>query len=188
MASRRRAKPQSGRAAVPPPATEGLTSRDRDRAASLADEGGAAAASVEGADRPAESLPEEDRSARPLPAPAGRPKAQVAGNSGSVLCELSVIPLGGDIHLSDELAEVLEVIDASGLAYQLGPAGTCIEGSWDEVMPVVRDCHERARGVSKHVITILKIEDDEGQGNKIRRNVQSVEGKAGRPLNTANTP
>jgi uncharacterized protein (TIGR00106 family) len=99
-----------------------------------------------------------------------------------VLFELSIIPLGGDTHLSDELAEVLTVIDESGLPYVLGPGSTCIEGSWDEVMPVVRACHDRARKASTHVITALKIEDDEGQRNKIRRNVESVEAKAGTVL------
>jgi len=96
-----------------------------------------------------------------------------------------VIPLGTDVHISDELARVLELVDASGLAYQLGPAGTCIEGSWEELLPLVRACHDRARESSKHVITILKIEDDEGQRDKIRRNVESVERQADRTLSAA---
>ena len=34
-----------------------------------------------------------------------------------MLFELSVIPLGGDKHLSDELAPVLSLIDRSGMPY-----------------------------------------------------------------------
>ena len=45
-----------------------------------------------------------------------------------MLFELSVIPLGGDVHLSEELADVLAVVHASGLPYELGPTSTCIEG------------------------------------------------------------
>jgi uncharacterized protein (TIGR00106 family) len=179
MGSPRRARSQGGQRPASPPATEGLSPLDRDRAGSLADEGGSAGASVEAANGPEAS----DTALGLAVAPA--PERREA-RSGSLLCELSIIPLGRDIHMSDELAEVLEVIDASGLVYQLGPAGTCIEGSWDEVMPVVRACHDRARDLSKHVITILKIEDDEGQRNKISRNVQSVESKSDRPLSTAN--
>jgi uncharacterized protein (TIGR00106 family) len=67
-----------------------------------------------------------------------------------MLVELSVIPLGGNTHLSTPIAEVLKLIDASGIRYQLTPSGTCIEGEWDEVMPVVRLCHERMRGLSSH--------------------------------------
>jgi uncharacterized protein (TIGR00106 family) len=101
-----------------------------------------------------------------------------------MLFEISVIPLGGDIHLSDELAGVLSVVDRSGLPYQLGPGSTCIEGEWDEAMDLIRDCHREARRTSKHVITLIKVEDDEGQRDKIRSNVESVEAKAGHPLET----
>ena len=102
-----------------------------------------------------------------------------------MLFEISLIPLGGDIHMSDELGDVLEVVDRSGLRYQLGPSSTCIEAEWDEAMPVIRDCHAAARRHSKHVITLIKVEDDEGQHDKLRTNVRSVEEKAGRPLDTA---
>jgi uncharacterized protein YqgV (UPF0045/DUF77 family) len=101
-----------------------------------------------------------------------------------MLFDISVIPLGGDIHLSDELAGVLAVIDRSGLPYQLGPGSTCIEGEWDEAMPLILDCHREARRTSKHVITLIKVEDDEGQRGKIRSNVESVEAKAGQLLGT----
>jgi len=99
-----------------------------------------------------------------------------------MLIELSVLPLGRDTHLSDEIAEALKIIDDSGLPYQLTPSGTCIEGEWDEVMAVVRQCHERMLGISSHVVTTLRIEDDQGATDKLRRNIASVEEKAGRKL------
>jgi uncharacterized protein (TIGR00106 family) len=99
-----------------------------------------------------------------------------------MLVELAIIPLGGDTHLSDELAEVLEVVHASGLPYELTPSGTCIEGEWGEVMATVRRCHDRARERSPHVITTIKIEDDAGERDKLHRNVASVDEKAGHPL------
>lgn len=101
-----------------------------------------------------------------------------------MLVELSIIPLGTGAHISDELAEVLTEVDASGLPYQLTPAGTCIEGEWDEVMRVVRACHERARGRSSHVITTIKIEDQAGETNQLASNIASVRAKAGRRLQT----
>ena len=102
-----------------------------------------------------------------------------------MLVELSVIPLGGDTHLSSRIAEVLKLIDASGLAYQLMPSGTCIEGEWEQVMPVVRLCHERMRGLSAHVFTTIRIEDEEGEHHKLIRNVASVEERAGRTFRKA---
>jgi len=99
-----------------------------------------------------------------------------------MLFELSIIPVGGSTHLSGELAKVLQIIDTSGLPYQLTPSGTCIEGGWDEVMSLIHHCHERVRKTSLHVITLIKIEDDEGERHKLTRNVTSVEEKIGHPL------
>ena len=99
-----------------------------------------------------------------------------------MLVELSIIPLGRGAHISDEIAEVLAVVDASGLPYQLTPSGTCIEGEWEEVMTLVRRCHERARELSPHVITTVKIEDDGEARDKLTRNVTSVEEKVGHRL------
>ena len=140
----------------PAPKTEGLSPLDTDRAASLADEGGASAAATETQER-----------------------AQADG--ASMLFELSILPLG-EVHMSDEIAEVLDVIERSGLPYKLGPGSTYIEGTWDQVLPVIRACHACARGASRHVITWVRIEDDDGQPDKLRDNVASVEAKAGRKL------
>lgn len=99
-----------------------------------------------------------------------------------MLAEMSVITLGKGTSLSDELAEILKLVDASGLAYELTPSGTCIEGDWDAVMRVVRQCHEHARGVSTHVITTLTIEDEHGASDKLTANVRAIEQRLGRTL------
>lgn len=99
-----------------------------------------------------------------------------------MLAELSIVPLGRSEHLSSALAEVLDVVDRSGIRYKFTPCGTCLEGSWDEVMDVVARAHARARQGSRHVLTTLRIEDEEGESDKLTRNVTSVEEKLGRPL------
>ena len=100
-----------------------------------------------------------------------------------MLAELSIIPVGGSVHSSSELAKALKLVEESGLPYQFTPTGTCIEGEWDKVMPLIRQCHDRIRKGSSHV-TFIKIEDDEGERNKLARNVTSVEDKLGHTLNT----
>jgi len=101
-----------------------------------------------------------------------------------MLFEVSVIPVGGDRHTNDQLADVLSVIDRSGLPYRLGPGSTCIEAEWDEAIALVRDCHREARRKSRHVITLHNIDDDEGENGKLVSNLRSVEDKAKRPLAT----
>jgi uncharacterized protein (TIGR00106 family) len=99
-----------------------------------------------------------------------------------MLVELSVTPLGHGTHLSKDVAEVLRIIDDSGLPYCLTPSGTCIEGGWDEVMELVKRCHHKARSLSNHVLTTLRMEDEEGATDKLNDNIAAVERAAGRPL------
>jgi uncharacterized protein (TIGR00106 family) len=99
-----------------------------------------------------------------------------------MLVELMIIPVGTGSHLSGEIAEALKIIDGSGLPYQLTPTGTCIEGEWDQVMQVVRQCHLKMRERTNHVITSIRIEDEAGEHDKLHRNVSSVEEKLGRTL------
>ena len=101
-----------------------------------------------------------------------------------MLVELSILPLVGDGHLSDELAEVLKLIDSYGLPYQLTPTATCIEGDWNEVMELVRQCHNCVRSKASHVVTFIKIEDEDGVTDKLTRNISSVEQRAGRQLSS----
>ena len=101
-----------------------------------------------------------------------------------MLAELSIIPVGGNPHSSAELAKVLKLVEKSGLPYQLTPSATCIEGEWDQIMPLIRQCHERARKDSAHIVTFIKLEEDDGERDKLTRNVTSVEEKMGHRLNT----
>ena len=104
-----------------------------------------------------------------------------------MLIELSIDPLGRGTHESKDLAEVLKIIDDSGIRYCLTPSGTCIEGDWDEVMALVKLCHERARALSSHVLTTIRVEDEEGATDKLNENIASLERAAERPLRTVAT-
>jgi uncharacterized protein (TIGR00106 family) len=102
-----------------------------------------------------------------------------------MLAEFSIMPMGQDAHTSQQLAEALKIVEESGLPYQLTPTATCLEGAWEEVLPVIRLCHARVRNISPHVVTMIKIEDDAGETEQLASNLSSVEEKAGRPLSKA---
>ena len=99
-----------------------------------------------------------------------------------MLVELSINPLGRGTHLSKDLGEILKIIDDSKLPYCLTPSGTCIEGDWEEVLRLVKRCHQQARALSSHVMTTLRIEDEEGATDKLNENIAAVERAAGRSL------
>lgn len=74
------------------------------------------------------------------------------------MIDLCVVPIGVGVSVSAEIAECQRIIAAAGLASQLHPYGTVIEGEWDAVMACVKQCHARlhALGVPR-VFTSLKI-------------------------------
>jgi uncharacterized protein (TIGR00106 family) len=58
------------------------------------------------------------------------------------LVNLQVVPVGTEVSVSKYIAACEEVLEESGLLYQLHANGTNIEGEWDAVFAAVRRCHE----------------------------------------------
>ncbi|MBU3759765.1 MAG: thiamine-binding protein [Candidatus Omnitrophica bacterium] len=92
-----------------------------------------------------------------------------------MLVEFSVIPLSGKTTIAEDIAGVIKIVEQSGLPFCLTPAGTCIEGEWDPVMKVIRECHEFIRARAPHAVTSLTIEDEQGVHDKLTSNILSVE-------------
>ncbi len=102
-----------------------------------------------------------------------------------MLAELEIIPVGtGSTSLSGVLVEVARCIDRSGLEYRVGPMGTVIEGTWDEIMRVARQCHEAVLRSSARAVTTIRLDDrkDKPGSGRIIQKVQSLEQAYGRPL------
>lgn len=51
-------------------------------------------------------------------------------------------PTGDDTERYANVHAAIAVIEASGLAYEVGPLGTSIEGDPDKVWPLLRQVHE----------------------------------------------
>ncbi len=59
-----------------------------------------------------------------------------------VIVDFCLIPIGVGVSVSQEVAAVEKLIRDSGLKYQLHGYGTNIEGPWDEVFALIKQCHE----------------------------------------------
>ena len=99
-----------------------------------------------------------------------------------MLLELSVIPLGRGRSISADLADLVKIIDASGLDYRLTAAGTILEGTWDQVMGVAKKCHSEMLQKTERVITLMKVDDYAQRTGRLAGAVASVEQKVGKPL------
>ena len=73
-----------------------------------------------------------------------------------MIIELSVIPIGKGVSLSEYVAEVMRVIEASGLPYEPHSMGTNIECGWEDITPLVKKCHDalKAKGVERISTTV----------------------------------
>lgn len=101
-----------------------------------------------------------------------------------VLIEFTMTPLNVGDSVSPYVARALDIVDRSGLPYQLTAMGTLIEGEWDEVMAVVTACFEAMRSDCTRVSAQFRADYRAGPGGRIKAKVESVERKLGRPLAT----
>lgn len=98
-----------------------------------------------------------------------------------MLVEFSVAPAGAE-SMGRQVAKCLDIVDRSGLAYQVTAMGTLLEGDWDDVLEVIRACHEAVRRESNRVLTTIRIDDRAGARDALRSKVASVERDLGRAL------
>ena len=75
-----------------------------------------------------------------------------------VLLEFAMAPHGRGESLSADVARILDVIDRSGVPYQLTPMGTILEGEWDEVMAVVTACFKTLQTDCPRIGVNLKVD------------------------------
>ena len=101
-----------------------------------------------------------------------------------LLAEISMWPMDKGESVGAHVAPLLDIIDRSGLAYQLGPLGTCIEGEYDAVMALVKQCHEHLAKDSGRVVCTIKMDWRKGHAGRIEAKVRSVERAVGRGLRT----
>ena len=102
-----------------------------------------------------------------------------------MLAEFELVPIGtGTASLSDVLAGVAKVIDHSRLDYRLGPMGTTVEGSWDQIMVLAKRCHETILQSADRVLFTIRIDDrtDKPSAGRLTQKVQSLEAKVGKAL------
>ena len=99
-----------------------------------------------------------------------------------MLVEFSIIPVGVGSSIGDYLAEVLKIVDESGLPYKVNPMGTCVEGEWTEVMRLIRKCHNQVMKRADRAIVNITIDDRKGKPNRLQLKVRSIEKRLGKKL------
>ena len=101
-----------------------------------------------------------------------------------ILLEFSMFPTSMGESKSAYVARILDIIDQSGVAYQLTPMGTILEGEWAEVMGVVTACFEALKTDCPRIATQIKVDYRAGGESRMKSKIASVENQLGRKLST----
>jgi len=99
-----------------------------------------------------------------------------------MLIEFSVVPIGVGESMGDQIAKVLKIVDESGLPYKANPMGTVIEGNWEDVLAIIKKCHQEVIKSSPRIITSISIDDRPGKPNRITEKLKSVEKRLGKEV------
>ena len=101
-----------------------------------------------------------------------------------VLLEFAMAPGGKGESVSSYVARILDVIDRSGVSYQLTPMGTILEGDWDRVFGVVKACFDELESDCSRISMNLKMDYRRGEQSRMASKVEAVQRKLGRTLST----
>ncbi len=99
-----------------------------------------------------------------------------------MIVQFSIVPLGVGTSLSEHVAKVIEIVNESGLPYKFHAMGTIVEGDWDEVMNLIKNCRDTLMEDLERILIDIRIDDRKGAKNRIEGKVVSVEKKVKRKI------
>ena len=86
------------------------------------------------------------------------------------------------VTISPAVARCLEIVDESGLDYQLHAMGTLVEGELEAVLDVLKQCMEVVAADCNRVTCTAKFDLRRGHSGRLQAKVASVERQLGREL------
>jgi len=96
----------------------------------------------------------------------------------NAIAEFTIIPIGVGVSLSKYVAVCEQILEDSGLSYELHANGTNLEGEWDEVIGAIKTCHENLHEMSvPRIATQIKIGTRTDRSQKMAEKIASVREK-----------
>jgi uncharacterized protein (TIGR00106 family) len=92
-----------------------------------------------------------------------------------MIAELRITPMDHEKGFANAVAAVVRILEASPLAYQVTAMGTLLEGSLEDILQVVRRCHERLCETSSRVLIELSIDDRKAPAGELAHSLRHLE-------------
>ncbi len=96
-----------------------------------------------------------------------------------MLCAFSITPLGVGDSVGSAVAEAVRIVRDSGLPSETNAMFTNVEGNWDDVMRVVKQCVDAISERAPRVSLVMKIDVRPGTDDMMHTKVASVERRLG---------
>lgn len=105
----------------------------------------------------------------------------------SVLLEFSMFPTSGECRegasVSSYVSRIIDMIDQSGVSYQLTPMGTIVEvESVKAALEIVEKAYEQLAECER-IYSAIKLDIRHGEIGRLKGKIASVEEKIGRRVN-----
>ncbi len=92
-----------------------------------------------------------------------------------MVVSFSMFPLDKGARVGKYVARIIDIVDKSGLSYQVGSMSTTLEGDWDKIFKVIKRCHKVLRRDCKRIYTVITIDDRKGVRGRIMGKVDDLE-------------
>ena len=96
-----------------------------------------------------------------------------------MIAAFSITPIGTGESVGDAVAECVAIVRASGLPNETNAMFTNVEGEWDEVMPIIKQCVDHVAASTPRVSVVIKIDHRPGSSGQLRSKVERVERRLG---------
>ncbi len=104
-----------------------------------------------------------------------------------VLAEFAMFPTDRGTSVSPYVSRIIDLIDKSGITYQLTPMGTILEGDFDEVMKVVSSCYSALEADCDRIYCSLKFDYRKGDNSRMKSKTDKIQSILGRSVNLQST-
>lgn len=92
-----------------------------------------------------------------------------------MLVSLSIFPIDKGESVGRYVANMIDIVDKSGLPYRTTAMSTVIEGNWDDVFKVIKKCHDSMMKECNRVYMVITIDDRKKAKNRLTGKVDRIE-------------
>jgi len=92
-----------------------------------------------------------------------------------MLAEIRVTPVDSRTSFARLIAQLVPILDASPLEYQVHAMGTTVEGTLPEILALVSKCHEQLRKSTDRLLLELSIDDRDAAEGEIVRSLHHLQ-------------